>query len=79
MLFNQKNFFSFWYTYSTSKYGNCFTFNTMDNADTDPFVPRQASLTGRDNGRFLNDSFKSKAAKLIYNDNLKNSRNAQFK
>jgi hypothetical protein len=42
---------SFWFTYTTPKFGNCFTFNTLENAASDDFVPRQASLTGRDNGK----------------------------
>jgi hypothetical protein len=41
----------YWFTYSTPKYGNCFTFNTLDNAANDDDVPRQATLTGRDNGK----------------------------
>ena len=42
-----------WYTYSNPKYGNCFTFNTMDNIKNDGQVPRQASLIGRFNGENL--------------------------
>ncbi len=44
-------YFSYWFTYSTPKYGNCFTFNTLDNVANDDDVPRQATLTGRDNGK----------------------------
>ena len=36
----------------TPKYGNCYTFNSIDN-DNDTDVPRRASLTGRDYGKFL--------------------------
>ena len=44
---------SYWYTYSTPKYGNCFTFNTLENIGNDDNIPRLASLTGRDNGEFV--------------------------
>jgi hypothetical protein len=40
-------------THTTAKFGNCFTFNSLGNAANDIFVPRQASLTGRDYGQCL--------------------------
>lgn len=46
----QKKINSYWFLYSTSKYGNCYTFNSMENVANDSFVPREASLTVRDNG-----------------------------
>ena len=42
----------YWYPDVTPKYGNCYTFNSMANIANDPDVPRYASLTGRDYGKF---------------------------
>ncbi len=48
-------FFSlrFWSSDFTPKYGNCYTFNSMENAKRDLEIPRKASLTGRDYGIFF--------------------------
>jgi hypothetical protein len=45
--------FRFWSKDYTPKYGNCYTFNSMDNFANDPNTPRKASLTGRDYGMFF--------------------------
>ena len=47
-----ETFNRYWYPDVTPKYGNCYTFNSMANIANDPDVPRYASLTGRDYGKF---------------------------
>jgi hypothetical protein len=42
-----------WYPTPSSSYGNCYTFNTVSNIDSDPTVPRHSSLTGKENGTEL--------------------------
>ena len=44
----------YWTYRFNPKYGNCFTFNSMENAERDPQTPRLASLTGRDYGKSKN-------------------------
>jgi hypothetical protein len=39
-----------WISSFTPKYGYCYTFNALANADRDPDIPRLASLTGKDYG-----------------------------